>query len=78
MRPLIASMILALLVAACNNNSKKTSEEITTTDSAAKDSMIVQADTLLSGCYSMINSRDTASLQVQVKGNNASGLILLF
>jgi hypothetical protein len=71
-------IMVAVLMTSCGNNSRTTNDNVTNTDSATSynstgDSSMNEADTVLSGCYSMIVNRDTASLQLQVKGNQASG-----
>lgn len=71
---LLLSVFLGL--AACNNNQQTVQEDSTRTDSAVSDSIAAPvADTVLSGCYSMMVNRDTSSLQMQVKGNQATGSI---
>jgi hypothetical protein len=64
-------IILTAIAAACNNES-------TTGQEATKDSIVqtqppVIADTTISGCYSSIVNRDTASLQLQRKGTMVTG-----
>lgn len=71
---LFSLLIASILTMACSNNKATTeTRETTGTDTLLKDSLPVASDTVLSGCYSLTANRDTASLQVQVRGNTARG-----
>ena len=73
MKPAITVMFFAIMILACNN------QETTSIDKTASDSSAVSSntnfvvDSTLSGCYSLIANRDTASLQIQIKDSTASG-----
>jgi hypothetical protein len=68
--------VVFLAVAACTNNEQQTTREdsLTRNDTLPRDTVVV-IDTVLSGCYSMMVNRDTASLQMQVKGTQVTGSI---
>lgn len=60
----------SLVMIACNNGSGNSTSE------SGDTSLSVQAtdmDTLSEGCYTQINGRDTASLQIQAKGSGVNG-----
>lgn len=70
-------LLSGLLVTACNNGGGKEiaakdspTDTVTTTLNTLKT-----ADTTLSGCYSLISRRDTANLQLDVKGTTANGAL---
>ncbi len=62
---------LSVLFVSCNDNG--TNEEGAVTDSLTDDA--VAKTTLSSGCYSMIQQRDTAILRVDVFDTNLSGML---
>lgn len=64
------------IAAACNNGSGKDVTSTSPNDSIAKasaDTVPAVADTAVSGCYTWIYKRDTASFQIDVKGVNVTG-----
>jgi hypothetical protein len=65
-------ILLALTTAACNSEST-TGQETAVDSSTVKINTPTVVDTTLSGCYSLIVNRDTASLQLQRKGNLFTG-----
>lgn len=70
---LLVVMVTLLHIACKNNDQTVVSEGQATGDSLVKESTNVISDSSLSGCYSMIAQRDTASLQLEVKGTHVSG-----
>jgi hypothetical protein len=62
------------MTVACNNES--TTGQETKQDSTVTANPVTVADTTLSGCYSLIANRDTASLQLQRKGTTLSGSLI--
>ena len=74
MRIYFSCLLAAVLILlACNEHTPTTSTTNTQSDSVVTESPGAMPDTNLSGCYSLIAKRDTASFQVQVKGTAASG-----
>ena len=69
-------LVVFLAIASCTNTEQQTTrkDSLTGTDTLPRDTVVV-IDTVLSGCYSMMVNRDTASLQMQVKGSQATGSI---
>jgi len=65
-------VMLTLFAAACNNPAPTNAEVKTDTNTVTITNPPV-VDSVISGCYSLIANRDTASLQLQVKGSEASG-----
>jgi hypothetical protein len=68
---------MAAIFFACNTNGKEgqanpITDSVITPVSGGQPAT-VSVDTSLSGCYSMIEKRDTASLQLEVKGSSANG-----
>jgi hypothetical protein len=78
MRKVIA-IILILSNTACNNqqdsNTTNTDTLVTSTDTAIHQSPVpvVITDSTLQGCYSLINGKDTASLELGLDKGNVSG-----
>ena len=70
---LLLLCMATLVILSCKNNDKTVSQEQVTGDSLVKESINDISDSSLSGCYSMIVQRDTASLQLEVKGSHVSG-----
>ena len=66
-------LLCTMAVTACNSNTRQAESTNVQTDSSRDNSIRPMPDTLLSGCYSLIARRDTASFQVQVKDSSASG-----
>jgi hypothetical protein len=69
LKGLVASF---LLLFACNSNQSSGQEE-SNNDSTVQTGINNVQDTLVSGCYSLINGRDTASLVIEKKGTIVSG-----
>lgn len=69
-------IIVCLILAACNNQGKvadgDNADSIAVADTHASP---VHADTAIAGCYSQIMKKDTATLQLQVKGDNITGTL---
>jgi hypothetical protein len=63
--------VVCMMAVACNNES--TTGQETKQDSMVTVNPVVVADTSISGCYSLIAKRDTASLQLQRKGTTLTG-----
>lgn len=66
----------AVLAISCNNNYQATTENTTDKDTSLATAPTVQPaviDTSLIGCYNWIKGRDTAILQLEVKGSNITG-----
>lgn len=61
-----------LITTACANDAGN-GQRVNNTDSTLKENRIATVDTLFSGCYTMISSRDTASLQLQKKEGLVTG-----
>jgi hypothetical protein len=59
------TMIMSIIAAACNNEQKK--DQQSKQDSIVKPNTLMASDSMISGCYSLIANRDTASFQVQIK-----------
>ena len=70
---ILGSALLLLAVACTNAPVKETA--VSGSDSTSVDSTTVKspADSIMTGCYSWISNRDTATLQLIVKGANISG-----
>lgn len=71
-------VILILSNTACNNqqdaNANHTDTVVTSTDTAIHQSPVpVITDSVLQGCYSLINGKDTASLELGLDKGNVSG-----
>ncbi|HTD93059.1 MAG TPA: hypothetical protein VK644_04580 [Chitinophagaceae bacterium] len=72
-------LLSGFLFSGCNNGGGKDIQVKDTTALADSQSAIstttATMDTTISGCYSMINKRDTAALQLEVRGGDASGTL---
>lgn len=70
LKPLLAGILL--IATACNNSTEKT-VTAGTGDTTVISVTSAAPDSSLSGCYSLIVKRDTATLQLQTKGINITG-----
>ena len=76
MKQLVSCLLIfgIIFLVACNNETQTGTTEVDSVqNNMSVDTVEQAADTVLSGCYSLIRDRDTASLQLQVKGTQASG-----
>lgn len=77
MKQFILISSIAIVLVACNTNGKEGQANAVTdsviTPTSEGQPATVSVDTSLSGCYSMIEKRDTASFQLEVKGSTATG-----
>lgn len=76
MRVLSSILIIGLLIIACNNSGGSTNNDDSAANGPVEVDIIPQAppvDSTIQGCYSMINNRDTASLQLIIKDSTISG-----
>ncbi|HEX6193508.1 MAG TPA: hypothetical protein VFZ42_14140 [Chitinophagaceae bacterium] len=73
MKIFLGMLLCVIIILACNSNTRQIESTNVQTDTSRVDSLSSMPDTLLSGCYSLIAKRDTASFQVQVKDSSASG-----
>ena len=73
MKIFIGVLLCVMTVIACNSSTNQSESTSVQTDSNHVDRKVTVPDSLLSGCYSLIANRDTASFQVQVKDSSASG-----
>jgi hypothetical protein len=64
-----------LITVACNSVGEKVKNEESQIqpDTLITDNNKNNTDTTIGGCYSQIINRDTANLQLQIKGSNATG-----
>jgi len=73
MKPFTISCSLVLLVMlACNNSREQPSDSQETNDSVDK-TVTTLVDTSVAGCFSQINNRDTAWMQLDAKGITMTG-----
>jgi hypothetical protein len=76
MRVLFSFLIISLLIIACNNSGGSANDNDTAANGPVEVDIMPQAppiDSAIQGCYSMINNRDTASLQLIIKDSAISG-----
>lgn len=69
-------LFIGIIAISCNNNYPAGSETTTSKDTALTTTPPVAApviDTAIIGCYNWIKGRDTAILQLEVKGGNITG-----
>ena len=74
MKQLVSCLLIfgIIFLVACNNETQTGTTEVDSVqNNMSVDTVEQAADTVLSGCYSLIRDRDTASLQLQVKGTQA-------
>lgn len=69
------SFYFLLTIISCNSSPEKVNnqESQTQPDSLSANNKTNNSDTTIGGCYSQVFKRDTVILQLEVKGNNASG-----
>lgn len=78
MRGIFCSLIICLLIIACNNSGGNGNNTDTTANGPVEVDIMPQSppiDSTIQGCYSMINKRDTASLQLIIKDSSISGTL---
>lgn len=75
MRSIIALLFVITAFSACSDDTSKTPTDPVTTDTTGKTMITSSTDSTLQGCYSLISNKDTASLQLTVKGSDVTGTI---
>jgi hypothetical protein len=78
MRATFASLVISLLIIACNNSGGNGNNTDTTANGPVEVDIMPQSppiDSTIQGCYTMINKRDTASLQLIIKDSSISGTL---
>lgn len=65
-------LVLITMIIACNNGSGSTATNDADTIKP-NEGNFAQADTLAEGCYSWIQGKDTATLQIQARGSQVTG-----
>ncbi|HEX2628233.1 MAG TPA: hypothetical protein VHM26_04460 [Chitinophagaceae bacterium] len=76
MRAIFFSLPISLLIIACNNSGGNGNNTDTTGNGPVEVDIMPQSppiDSAIQGCYSMINNRDTASLQLIIKDSSING-----
>ena len=73
MKKLTLILIFVSFMMSFKENSKQTEVESDSTSLNQPQTPLSAPDSLLQGCYSYINNRDTASLQMGMDKNNLSG-----
>lgn len=69
----ILLLLVPVLIAACTGVGEKEDQAVDSTLITDKVEAPVLVDSLLQGCYSYIHGRDTASLELGLEKNTASG-----